>query len=153
MSETTGQIANQQVAGNEKTVSHILGEITWLMSQSAVHKQMFIGDLEWFAMPAVLLEQFRVFSGPNSPVAVVFWARINEETEQRLLNGGMKLRPDEWKNGDRLWLLELVAPFGGQDEILHDLSKNVFKGESFKFHYVDDNGQRQVKDYEEGAMH
>ncbi|MCW8344268.1 toxin-activating lysine-acyltransferase, partial [Stenotrophomonas sp. SG1] len=53
-----------------KTVAQMLGEITWLMTQSPIHKQLFIGDLEWFAMPAILVEQFRIFYGPNSPAAV-----------------------------------------------------------------------------------
>lgn len=136
----------------QKTVSHVLGEVCWLMSQSPVHKQMFIGDLEWFAMPAILLEQFRVFNGPKSPVAVAFWANISAETEERLENGGTKLRPDEWRGGDRPWLIELIAPFGSQDEILADLAKNIFPGKSFKFHYVDPHGKRQVKEFSESNL-
>lgn len=131
-----------------KTVSHVLGEITWLMSQSTVHKQMFVGDLEWFAMPAVLIEQFRVFNGPNSPVAVAFWAHVTPETDQRLREGAFKLRPDEWRGGDIPWLIELIAPFGGQEEIFRDLSEVVFKGQPFNYHTVDENGQRVVKAYE-----
>jgi len=30
-----------------QTVASVLGEITWLMSRSPVHKQFFISDLEW----------------------------------------------------------------------------------------------------------
>lgn len=62
--------------------------------------------------PAILLEQFRTFYGPNAPAAVAFWAMVAEETEQRLEAGAHKLRADEWKGGDRPWLIELVAPFG-----------------------------------------
>ncbi|PXA90491.1 hypothetical protein DMC18_14595, partial [Caulobacter sp. D5] len=58
-----------------------------------------------------------------------------------------KLRADEWQAGDRPWLIELVAPFGGQDEILADLAANVFPGKSFKFHTVDPDGQRVVVSY------
>ena len=131
----------------QKTVSQVLGEITWLLSQSPTHKQLFIGDLEWFAMPAILLEQFRIWNGPSSPAAVAFWAFVSEETEQRLVSGAQKLRADEWKAGENLWLMELVAPFGGQDEILADLSANVFGGRTFKFHTIDANGQRIVSAY------
>ncbi|TCS01254.1 toxin-activating lysine-acyltransferase, partial [Caulobacter sp. BK020] len=66
--------ANGQGAAPQKTVSQVLGEITWLLTQSPLHKSLFIGDLEWFAMPAILLEQFRIWNGPNSPAAVAFWA-------------------------------------------------------------------------------
>lgn len=145
MTDTTSPAAQ---AHEPKTVSQMLGEIVWLMSQSSVHKQLFIADLEWFAMPAILLEQFRTFYGPNAPAAVAFWAMVSEETEQRLEAGAHKLRADEWKGGDRPWLIELVAPFGAQDEILADLSLSVFQGKSFKFHTVGDNGQRVVKTYE-----
>lgn len=50
-----------QANAQKPTVSHMLGELTWLLSQSASHKHFAIGDLEWLVMPAILLEQFRVF--------------------------------------------------------------------------------------------
>lgn len=135
----------------QKTVSQVLGEVTWLMTQSPTHKQLFIGDLEWFCMPALLLEQFRIYNGPNSPAAVAFWAYVSEETEERLKAGAHKLRPDEWRNGDRAWLIELVAPFGGQEETLADLAATVFKGEAFKFHHVKD-GKRTVATFDPATL-
>lgn len=131
----------------KKTVSQVLGEITWLLTQSPVHKQLFIGDLEWFVMPAVLLEQFRIFNGPQHPVGVALWATVSEETENRLISGAHKLRPDEWKNGDRPWLIELIAPFGGQEEIMEDFSANIFPDKSFKYHHVTPQGAREVTEY------
>jgi cytolysin-activating lysine-acyltransferase len=136
-------VSASSVGGN-KTVAQVLGEIVWLMTQSAAHKQLFVGDLEWFCMPPILLEQFRMFHGPNSPAAVAFWASVSEETEIRLIAGGNKLRADEWKNGDRLWLVELVAPFGAVDEIVKDLAASVFAGRQFKFHRVGPDGRRVV---------
>jgi cytolysin-activating lysine-acyltransferase len=41
-----------------KTVAQVLGEITWLMTQSPRHKAIPLGDLEWLLMPAILLRQF-----------------------------------------------------------------------------------------------
>lgn len=137
-------------AGPQKTVSQVLGEITWLMTQSPVHKQLFVGDLEWFCMPAILLEQFRIFYGPTpqTPAAVALWASVSEETETRLKGGAQKLRPDEWKGGDRLWLIELIAPFGAQDEVMRDLASSVFEGKSFKFHQSTKEGGRTVATYD-----
>ena len=127
-----------------KTLAQMLGEIVWLLTQSPTHKQMFIGDLEWFCMPALVLEQYRVFYGPNSPAAVAFWASVSDETNSRLLGGGSRLRADEWSNGPHLWLVELVAPFNAQDEILADLAANVFEGRPFRFHQLTDAGERVV---------
>jgi len=131
----------------KKTVSQVLGEITWLLTQSPIHKQLFIGDLEWFVMPPVLLEQFRIFNGPQHPVAFALWARVSEDTEERLKAGGYKLRPDEWKGGDKAWIIEVVAPFGGTEEIMADMAKFIFPGESFKYHHVNDAGQREVVEH------
>lgn len=136
----------------KKTVAQALGEITWLMTQSPIHKQLFIGDLEWFAMPALLLEQFRIWNGPNSPAAVALWATVSPETEARLEAGGNKLRPDEWQGGDRPWLIDLVAPFGAVDEILADLSVSIFQGKPFKYHHLDETGQRVVGTYPRPAV-
>ncbi len=134
-----------------KTVAQMLGEIVWLMTQSPVHKQLFIGDLEWFCMPAILLEQFRIFYGPQTPAAVALWASVSDDTHARLMAGGGKLRPDEWKKGDHLWLIELVAPFGAQDEIMADLKAGIFAGKTFRFHSLNAQGQRVVTTVEPAA--
>lgn len=128
----------------QRTVSHMLGEITWLLSQSKTHKHLFIADLEWLVMPAVLLEQFRIFYGPKSPAAVAIWAKVSPETDKRLRDGEHKLRADEWKGGDITWLIELVSPFGAEEEILTDLKTSVFEGTTFNYHTIE-NGNRVVK--------
>ncbi len=118
-----------------RTVSSVLGEITWLLTQSPLHKgNFFIGDLEWMVMPAILLEQFRIFyhDSDGRPVGVALWARVNEEVEQRLEAGGARMAPNDWRSGDQLWVVELIAPFGGQDEMLKDLQANVFGEEKPK---------------------
>jgi hypothetical protein len=43
--------AREQDALPPKTVSQVLGEITWLMTQSPRHKVIPLGDLEWLLMP------------------------------------------------------------------------------------------------------
>lgn len=131
----------QPAAQSPKTVSQVLGEITWLLSQSPLHKNLFISDLEWMVMPAILLEQFRIFPGPDqTPAGLVLWGSISEETEGRLRNHQIRLAPYEWKGGPHLWIIEMVAPFGGQDEMLADVAATIFKGKSFKYQIVGPNG-------------
>jgi len=141
-----GDQSGKRPAG-EKTVSEMLGEIIWLMTQSPLHKQLFIGDLEWFCMPPILFRQFRMFYGPQAPAACALWATVSDETDARLEGGAHKLRSDEWKGGTQPWLIELIAPFGAQDEVLADLSKHIFPTNAFKFHRVNDKGVREVALY------
>ncbi|MFT3810512.1 MAG: toxin-activating lysine-acyltransferase [Micropepsaceae bacterium] len=139
--------------GQPKTVAQMLGEIVWLLSQSPIHKQLFIGDLEWFCMPPILLEQYRLFYGPNAPAAVALWARVSPETDARLTAGAPRLRPDEWQSGDTYWLVELIAPFGGHEEILKDLQSSIFAGKRFKFHQLGPDGARKVVELGGAAPH
>jgi cytolysin-activating lysine-acyltransferase len=132
----------------EKTVAEMLGEITWLLTQSPIHKQMFVGDLEWFCMPPIIHRTFRMFYGPETPAAVALFANVSADTDERLVGGGYKLRAEEWVGGDIPWLIELVAPFGAQDEILADLAVNIFPGKAFKFHRVNASGQREVAQWD-----
>ena len=71
--------------------------------------------------------------------------RRSPETAARLEGGAHKLAPQEWnaKEGEP-WLIELIAPFGAQDEILRDLAQNVFRGRSFRIHMTGADGVRRV---------
>lgn len=128
-----------------KTISQVLGEITWLLSQSPLHKNLFIADLEWMVMPAILLEQFRIFHGPDQrPAGLILWGSISDQTEERLRQQQVRLAPHEWKGGPNLWLIEMVAPFGAQDEMLADAAATIFKGKSFKYQITGQNGVEVV---------
>jgi hemolysin-activating ACP:hemolysin acyltransferase len=59
----------------------------------------------------------------------------------------------DWKSGDRLWVVEVVAPFGpaggGQaslaEEMVKDLKANVFPSREVKFLALGRNGKREVR--------
>ena len=100
-----------------KTVSQVLGEITWLMTQSPRHKSIPLGDLEWLVMPAVLLKQFRMFYKGEQPVGVAVWALVDDLVAKRIDGGEKRLTAVEWKSGPHMRIIELVAPFGGEAEM------------------------------------
>jgi cytolysin-activating lysine-acyltransferase len=132
------------------TVSHMFGEIVWLMSQSAAHKHFAIADLEWMVMPALLLTQYRLFHKEGRPIGAALWAFLSEEAEAKLSVTPLRLRPDEWKSGDRCWLLDLIAPGATPANklaavILDDLGRTALSGRSFSFHKVNlATGKREI---------
>lgn len=147
-----------------KTVAEALGQIVWLFSQSPLHRHLKIADLEWSVMPAVLQEQFRLFSfGPlpgletvkpeeflpgftregleQMPLGVAFWGLLSAEAEERL-ERGERMRNEDWNSGDRLWLLELISPFSTPENkltevMLVDLVNGPFRGRRFSLHKTD----------------
>jgi cytolysin-activating lysine-acyltransferase len=100
-----------------KTVAQLLGEITWLMTQSPRHKAMAVGDLEWLVMPAILLRQFRVFYKGEQPVGVALWALADDLVAKRIDAGDRRLTAAEWKSGTAMRIVDIVAPFGGEAEM------------------------------------
>jgi cytolysin-activating lysine-acyltransferase len=109
--------ARERDALPPKTVSQVLGEITWLMTQSPRHKAITLGDLEWLVMPAILLRQFRLFYKGEQPVGVALWALADDLVAKRIDTGDNRLAAVEWKSGTHLRIVELVAPFGGEAEM------------------------------------
>ena len=105
-----------------KTVSQVLGEITWLMTQSPRHKAIPLGDLEWLLMPAILLKQFRIFYKGEQPVGVAVWALVNEIVAKRIDAGDRRLTAVEWKSGSDMRIVDVVAPFGGEAEMREQLT-------------------------------
>jgi cytolysin-activating lysine-acyltransferase len=43
------------------------------------------------------------------------------------------MRPHDWKSGDHLWVVEIIAPFGGADLMVQDLKQNVFPTREMRF--------------------
>lgn len=137
------------------TVSHLLGEMVWLLTQSPLHKALAIADLEWLIMPALIHQQFYVFRDGTQPVGLALWARCDANAERKLEHGLLdrenRLALTEWKSGDRTWLVDLVAPFANVENrhreiMIADLITGPLKGEEFRFHQTNpDTGARAVQ--------
>jgi cytolysin-activating lysine-acyltransferase len=137
------------------TVSHFLGEMTWLLSQSPLHRALSIADLEWLIMPALIHEQFYLFRDGNRPVGLMMWAKCNADAVAKLGRGMIepdnRLTLDEWRSGDSIWLVDMVAPFADQENrhmeiMLADLISGPLAGLEFHFHQTDAaTGQRHIR--------
>ena len=137
------------------TVSHMLGEMTWLLTQSPLHRAFTIGDLEWLVMPALLLEQFYVFREGAQPVGLALWAKCGPDAVVKLDRGIVRpenrLTLEDWRSGDQLWLVDLVAPFATMENkqreiMIADLITGPLAGQAFSFHQIEPGtGNREVR--------
>jgi cytolysin-activating lysine-acyltransferase len=134
-----------------RTISSMIGDIVWLMSQSQGHKYLTLADLEWMLMPPLVLEQYKIYRDDKQrPAGVALWAYLNEEAETKLQYSG-KIAPTDWGNGaelsaekglekregGNLWLIELIAPFSNEankqkEKMLGDLMNTRLKDTPFK---------------------
>lgn len=105
-----------------------LGAIALLASRSQSHKYLFMSDLEWLVMPPIAQKQFTLFrNDKNEPVAFVSWAKVSEDVEKRLLSGQTKLQPQDWKSGDKIYVMDVISPFAQGKEVLNQLQQNQLK--------------------------
>lgn len=115
-------------------MTRLLGQIVTLLGQSPGHRHVFVSDLEWMVLPALMARQARIWrrQTENGAVPVIYasWALVDAEVEARLRQGQLRLKPNEWRCGDRPWLIDMVAPFGGTDAALTELADQLFPGKT-----------------------
>ena len=56
-----------------------------------------------------------------------------------------RLAPADWKSGDRLWLVSMVAPFGHAEMAVKELAETALKGQRFKMHRLEATGRSVVE--------
>ena len=108
-----------------------LGPVAWLYMQAPGRKHSFLADLEWLAMPPLVLGQCKLYMKDEAPLAFASWAFLSADAASRYAATG-KLAPADWKSGDEAWLIDLVAPFGGGERVLEDVRKTALGGRALK---------------------
>lgn len=116
----------------QKVISKIplLGPVTWLMMQQAASRHTLISELEWRVLPALMLDQAKLYLKDEAPVAFVSWAKLSDAAAQRYKTAPHQLSMNEWASGDQIWLIDMLTPFGGAQEVLKDLREKVFAGQA-----------------------
>ncbi len=127
-------------------LSEVLGEAVLVLLNSNAHRMsFFIGDVEWLLLPAISKEQFRLYKDKeNRPVGLILWAYVNDEVDKRLEMGIGKLGLEDWNSGDKLWIIDLIAPNGGGNKMLEELKSTIFKDKVFKYQSMDKDGNRKI---------
>ncbi len=137
-----------------KMVVASFGEIVSLLMRSSAYKHFSLSDLEWLVIPPVLTQQFVLAaarkgeSGIPAPIAVALWASVSSEVDEKLMtmtSGPLRLRPDEWKSGDILWLIDAIGPPQVLGDLVDNLHKNVFKGRPLKVRARGEDGKPIIK--------
>ncbi len=101
----------------DTTVSDVLGQLTWLMTQAKEFKGLFLSDLEWLLMPAIIMKQFRVFNDEKTqrPRAAYLWASVSDDVLERVGGAAVpRLNLKEWRSGPNLIVVAAIVPGGDQ---------------------------------------
>lgn len=119
------QLAQQQAQAVFRKLP-LLGPVAWLMMQQGASRHVFISDLEWRIMPPLLLDQAKLYMKGEAPLAFVSWARLSDAAIERYRTAPYHLAPSDWNSGDKVWIVDLFAPFGDAEKVLKDVRENIF---------------------------
>lgn len=111
--------------------------------RSNPYRHSSLSDLEWLVLPPIMTVQFAILdaqvSGQTMPVALALWASVSAEVDQRLSDPtlpSIRLKPDEWRSGDILWLIDAVGDGTAIPHLLRGLIDGVFAGKQVKMRRV-----------------
>lgn len=90
----------------------IYGDLVFLAFRSQRHAGMSVAGLRTYMEPPIVAGQFRIFRFDDVPRAMYTWAWLDRAAERKLIVGE-PLAPDDWQSGDRLWVIDLIAPYRG----------------------------------------
>jgi hemolysin-activating ACP:hemolysin acyltransferase len=128
----------------------ILGQILTLMLQSPNHRHYSLSDLEWMVLPPLKFGQVAMAetkpdqSGSSLPMAVVFWASVSPEVDRRIssnLSAPIRLRPDEWRSGDILWIADMVGDMSAGHALVKNVLESVLPGRTLRVRSLDGEGR------------
>jgi cytolysin-activating lysine-acyltransferase len=113
----------------ERQLSANFGHAVRVLVSSARRTQA-LKDVGIHLWPAVRLNQIGfLYNSKGSPVAFATWAFVTAEVAQSMLaDPGYRLDISEWNEGDQLWLVDFVAPFGEARNLVRKLRAAHLKG-------------------------
>ncbi len=125
----------------------LFGHVMWLYTQSPASRYYFIQDMESRVLPPLVLDQCKLYlqtSGGSLPISYVSWAYLSPEAEEKYI-ATQRIAPGDWKSGENLWLVDVLAPFGGEQAILKELFSDELKGREVYLLYPSAKGGLQKK--------
>ena len=127
-----------------------LVQIITLMLQSPNYRHFSLSDLEWMVFPPLKLGQIAMAeskpdqSGSRQPLAVVFWASVSAEVDRRIssnLSAPVRLRPDEWRSGDILWIADMIGDMSAGHALVKNILDTALAGRTVRVRSLDSDGR------------
>jgi len=115
----------------------LLGPIAWLMLQQPSTRYQLLSDLESRIMPALILDQSKLYMRDEIPIGYMSWAKLSNDVAQRYQQKPHLIAPSEWNSGNEIWIIDLIAPFGGGQPMVQELKRLFSDVEIKQLVYVD----------------
>ncbi|MEP4978982.1 toxin-activating lysine-acyltransferase [Ascidiaceihabitans sp.] len=102
-----------------------LGKASWLLAQSALHKNMPVSWIEPNIMAPLMFKQLRVFTRGNQPLAFLTWGYVSFAVSERLKHPDYQIALTDWRSGPDVAVVECVSPFVDGEQFKINFLKEV----------------------------
>ena len=133
------QPAQPQISAKEVHFAVAFARIVSILMRSNPYRHSSLADLEWLVLPPIMSGQFAILdaqiNGQTVPIAVALWANVSAEIDQRLSDPtlpSIKLKPNEWRSGEILWLIDAVGDGSAIPHLMQRLTEGPFAGRQVK---------------------
>ena len=141
----TLDITAPALTGEDYSESEMLGAAVWLWMHSAAHRDAPLQTLSALLLPALKQQQFILAAEHGRPVFYLSWANFDEAAEARYLRNPPVCMPEaDWASGERMWIVDWVAPFGHTRRMSRLLAQRLFSNRCMRslYHRANRNGLR-----------
>lgn len=115
----------KHIAAFRARLQSAVGQVVMAMSMVPRYKAQPIGDLQSLVIEPLMRDRIAIASekadegadpASGALAGIAFWASVNDETDARIreqIKAGtfpIRLKPEDWTSGEKVWLLDVIAP-------------------------------------------
>lgn len=139
----------QALAEVRRSFHETLGEIVGVMSQQTRYMDQTIGDIRSLVVrpllqrcTAIARGSRKTDDGDQQLSAVAVWAHVSPEVEgkiERQIKAGVfpiKLQEGDWRSGEHVWVLDIIAPNAAMAEAVIGQLASVVKTTDVRLHPI-----------------
>jgi cytolysin-activating lysine-acyltransferase len=130
--DSSGQATDntRQATDNTKEIAEVrrrihaaVGQVALALTVVPRYRHHSIADLQSLVLEPLMRDRVAIATAKGEDDAVggalagiAFWASVSDEVDAKIreqIKGGafpIKLKPDEWTSGDKVWLFDVIAP-------------------------------------------
>lgn len=144
--------ALEKIAGIKTAIHSSFGQVVLAMSSVPRYRHQSLADLAHLVIDPLARDCIAIASPKPSndsdpkavlaPAAIAIWASVSEEIEVKLkeqIKAGVfpiRLKASEWKSGEKVWLLDVIAPTRELATIVLKSFNHVAKSEQVSIHPI-----------------
>ncbi len=120
-------IGHGTAAAQHRQIDKGLADVVKLAIQSPKYRHLFISDLSWRVIPALMLGHCQFMHGKsNQLVAFVSWAKVNAAVLKRMQHPEtFRMKEADWNSGSELRIIDVISAVGQEEEIAKEVLARI----------------------------